>query len=231
MRRLQIILAPIMLCFVCSAASADIYSWTDENGVRHFTNYAPPAQAKVIMKTEELPYDEQADNERQESERLDQLADAWQAIAEKESQLADMQLEAEERIEAANRKAQAALEQAESLLNQAQDESYDSANSGYGYIGYYPYYWGYNHSIYNRWYYGNGGRLYRKHHHKYWHKHGHKKKRHYTNRRDYQIREDGHRRYQTREYRLQNPPTVMRGGFGYRGRTFGQRPFGFNRLK
>ena len=28
--------------FMIPAASADIYSWTDENGVRHFTNQAPP---------------------------------------------------------------------------------------------------------------------------------------------------------------------------------------------
>ena len=36
-----------------SIASADIYFWTDENGVKNFTNYSPPEQAEVFMETSE----------------------------------------------------------------------------------------------------------------------------------------------------------------------------------
>ncbi len=230
MRRLLIFTASILLCCVYSTASADIYAWVDENGVRHFTNYAPPPQAEVIMKTEELPYDEQADNERLETERLDQLTDALQAVAEKEAQLAEMQLAAEKRIESANRKAQEALEQAESLLNQAQYESDDHGSSGYGTYGYYPYKRSYNHSIYNRWYYRNSGSIYhKKHHQKYRHKHYYKKKYRHKKRHDYKYRGGGHRRYQFRKHAINRPAKTMRGGFSHRSRSFGQRSFSFNR--
>jgi hypothetical protein len=223
MRRLLFVSASILFYCACSTASADIYAWMDENGVRHFTNYAPPPQAKVIMKTKELPYDRQADEERMQTERLDQLAAALQEVAEKEAQLAKMQLEAERRIEAANRKAQEALEQAESLLNQAQYESDGYGSSRYGY----PYKGRYNHSVYNRWYYRNSSILYEKHHHDYRHKHYYKKKYRYKKRHDYKYRGGGHRSYQVRKNHLSRRSPAMRGGFGHRSRAFGQRSFSF----
>jgi hypothetical protein len=49
--KLLIILCPIFfICFFTSMSSADIYSWTDKGGVRHFTNYSPPPMAKLIIK-------------------------------------------------------------------------------------------------------------------------------------------------------------------------------------
>jgi hypothetical protein len=38
-------------------ASADIYFWTDENGVKNFTNYSPPEKAEVFMETPEADED------------------------------------------------------------------------------------------------------------------------------------------------------------------------------
>jgi hypothetical protein len=152
-------LAFVLLCGVYSVVSADIYEWTDEHGVKHFTNYAPPAQAKVLMKTKEIAYDEAADKERMEAERQERLVAAWQEIAEKEAWLIERQQEADQRIAQANRKAEEALQQAEAALYEA--ENYDNyAGRNYVFYGYYPYAYKYSH--YQRWYYRNHGSISKK---------------------------------------------------------------------
>ena len=176
MRRLSIGLAAVMLCCFYSSVSADIYVWTDEHGVKHFTNYAPPAEAEILMQTEELPYDERADKERIDAERQERLIAAWQDIAHKEAQLVEMQQAAERRIEEANQKTQEALQHAEGLLNEAQENDSRYSNRGYIYSGYYPY--KYHH--YNRWYYRKSGSIYYKSPHDK-HRQGHLKK-HYLKR-------------------------------------------------
>ncbi len=231
-RRILIFMASILFFGVCSTASADIYSWTDENGIRHFTNSAPPRQAKIIQKIEELPHDQQADHERVETERLDQLTAALQTLAEKEAELAEMQLTAEKRVEAANRKAQEALDQAESLLNEAQHGPYGHGSSGYGY---YPYKHGYNQSIYDRWYYHHSGSIsYKKRHYKYRHKHDDEKKYHSQKRHGHKYRGFGHRRYEFRTHKMTRRLPAIRGGsvhrsgFGHR-HSLGVRSFSLNR--
>jgi Domain of unknown function (DUF4124) len=48
----------------CISANAGIYSWTDGNGVRHFSN-APPAEAvSDVSENREVEYDAQKDRER-----------------------------------------------------------------------------------------------------------------------------------------------------------------------
>ncbi len=232
MRRMIIFLTSICFCCVYSTAGADIFAWVDENGIRHFSNYAAPPQAKFVMKTEELPYDQQADTERMESEPLDQLAAALQAAAEKEIQLAGMQLAAEKRIEDANRKAQEALEQSESLLNEAQHGPYSYGASRHGD---YPSGAGNNPSIYNRWYYHHSGSLINnKLHYKYRHKHDDKKKYHSQKRPVYKYRGGDRRHYKLRTYITNRRSTAIRGGFTHRSgslhrRTIGTRSFSFNK--
>ena len=68
--------------FMIPAASADIYSWTDENGVRHFTNQAPPEHAELLIKSPEISHDEEAHQRRLEEDRL---ALARQELAEREA--------------------------------------------------------------------------------------------------------------------------------------------------
>jgi hypothetical protein len=123
-----------------STAGADIYAWTDENGIRHFTNQAPPKQAILFMKTPEIPYDEEADNRRSEADRL---AVARQELAEREAFLLEQQLAAERRLAAANARADEALREAERILQDAQAASENanySSSSSYGFGYYYPYY-------------------------------------------------------------------------------------------
>jgi hypothetical protein len=47
---------------------ADIYSWTDENGVKHFGNQPPENAANVKMVFKEVPHDEAADQQRTEAQ-------------------------------------------------------------------------------------------------------------------------------------------------------------------
>jgi hypothetical protein len=231
MRRFQILLSSILLCCLYSTANADIYAWTDENGVRHFTNYAPPPQANIVMKSEELPYDELADRERMELERQDQLAAALQELADKEARLAEMQLAAEKRIEAANRKAEAALEQAEALLDQVQYESSGDTGSRYLHYGYYyPYNRRLHHSIYDRWYYRKRHSIYhKKPHARHYHKHHYKKMHRYNKQHDDKYRGGHRQRYQTGTFVSKRHSMSIRGGTGHRSRTFGQRSFGFRK--
>jgi hypothetical protein len=126
--------------FAALEADADIYSWTDENGVRYFTNYAPPKHAQLLMKTPEIEYDEEADLQRRE---MDELEVARQELAEREAYLLQQQQEAERRIAAAKARAEAALQEADRILQEAEtaaeeDDNADSSNYAYGY--YSPYY-------------------------------------------------------------------------------------------
>ena len=58
---------------------ADIYTWVDKNGVKHFSNEPPPEGVKVINKSREIPVDEAKDREREEKDS--------QAMNELEQQL------------------------------------------------------------------------------------------------------------------------------------------------
>ncbi len=74
---------------------ADIYSWTDENGVKHFSN-APPADAQnVNIEFKEYQYNEKADRQRFEMEQ-----EEWESVfreAEREEKKERQQAEAERR--------------------------------------------------------------------------------------------------------------------------------------
>ena len=158
MGRLLIGLAAVMLCCLYSNVSADIYVWTDEHGVKHFTNYAPPAEAQILMQAEELPYDEQADKERIAAERQERLFAAWRDIAHREEQLVEIQQAVQRSIEEADRKTQEALDHAEWLLNAARENYTRNSNRGYVYSGFHPY----KYPHYKRWYYRKNGSIYYK---------------------------------------------------------------------
>ncbi len=124
--------------FIAPAASADIYSWTDENGVRYFTNHAPPKHAKLLIKSPEIPHDEEAHRERLEEDRL---AAARHELAEREAFLLQQQQEAERRIAAANARADAALQEADKILQEAEAAAESVDYDRWGSYGYsYPYY-------------------------------------------------------------------------------------------
>ena len=82
-------------------ACADIYVWTDADGIKHITNYAPPEQAEILVRAPEIPYDAEADRQRREAERREQLARERLELAEREAQLELLEREAKARIDAA----------------------------------------------------------------------------------------------------------------------------------
>jgi hypothetical protein len=151
MKVFKIVLSIMISCSVTSYLQADIYEWTDEEGVRHFTNHAPPPGAGIMMKTKELPYDEAADDARLEAEREAQLELERLELAERTRALERREAEAEQKLAEAEWKAEEALREAERLLNQARNEPFD--NTGSGYFRYYR-------DDYPSYYY-NSGRYYR----------------------------------------------------------------------
>jgi len=126
-------------CFVATSLYADIYEWTDEDGVKHFTNYAPAPEAKIMMKTEELPYDEAADRARLEAEREEQLERTRLELAERTAELERREAEAEQRLAEAGRQVEETLRETEKILDEARNDGYDYGN--YGYSGYYRSYY------------------------------------------------------------------------------------------
>ena len=143
MKVLKIFLYIAVGCFVASSLYADIYEWTDKDGVTHYTNYAPPPEARIIMKTEEVPYDEAADRARLEAEREEQLALTRLELAEREAELERREAQTEQRLAEADRQAEETLREAEKILNEARNDRYDYGNyrdADY-YSGYYSYYY------------------------------------------------------------------------------------------
>jgi hypothetical protein len=86
-------------------AAANVYHWTDQNGVRHYTNTRPPQDAEAVEQIEEIPYDPETDGQRraEEDALLQEREDA----------------ELRERIEAAEREAREARRQAEEAKRRA----------------------------------------------------------------------------------------------------------------
>jgi len=140
---LKIFLCITVGCFVSASLYADIYEWTDEDGVKHFTNYAPAAEAKIMMKTEEMPYDEAADRARLEADREEQLELTRLELAERKAELERREAENEQRLAEAGRQAEETLREAEEILNDARNDGYDYGNFRYSNFsrGFYPYHY------------------------------------------------------------------------------------------
>ena len=69
------------------ASNADVYSWTDENGVKHFGNQPPDNAANVKMIFKEEPHDAAADEQRTETQNRE-LTELIRELEEEEQQQA-----------------------------------------------------------------------------------------------------------------------------------------------
>lgn len=152
MSAFKIFLIITATCIFSSTAFGDIYVWTDENGIKHYSNYAPPENSRILMKTKEAPYDEEADRARAEAERQAQLELARLEIAQREAELEQREAEAERRLAEADRLAEEAQRNAESYAEEVGNSR--SSFQSYGY-GCYDYYNGCSDFPYGRWYYRN----------------------------------------------------------------------------
>ena len=98
----SILLILVLIVFGVSAANAQIYTWTDKDGIRHYGNSPPDDAEDARVMFPEYKYDESADKKRtkQGQEQLQSLID------EMEKQDAAAQAEETKRLEetAKNRK-------------------------------------------------------------------------------------------------------------------------------
>jgi Skp family chaperone for outer membrane proteins len=69
------------------ASNADIYSWTDENGIKHFGNQPPENAANLKVVFKEEPHDEAADQQRTETQNRE-LTDLIRDLEEEEQRQA-----------------------------------------------------------------------------------------------------------------------------------------------
>ena len=112
----------LLLLFLAHPATADLYHWTDENGVRHFSNTPPPEGVDKTIWQEEIPYDPESDDKRRDRE------DAL--LQERESAETQRRLEeAERKAEEARREAEAAKRKADRLEEELEEEK---ENRSYG---------------------------------------------------------------------------------------------------
>lgn len=226
MNSLYKLLIVFSACCAATVAWADIYEWTDENGVKHFTNFAPPKGAKVLIKYNEEPYDEAADRARMEAERQERLELVRLEIAQREKELELREAEVDRRLAAADRLAEEALHEANDYWEEARYGSrIDYWGSGYRCRGSYLNY-GCQYGKHDRWYYHS---KYRHSYHKrynYRHPHRHKYRRyerryhhvnkHYGN----QKRHGGHKYRDESRYRRKVHYTHSRIK-SYSGRKYG----------
>ena len=208
--------------FSASFLQADIYEWTDAAGVKHFANYTPPADARIITITKEVPYDEAADKARMEHERRERLRAERQALAEREADLERREAEAQRRLAEAERQARETLRKAEDLLDAVDDERYFDRN--YGFYGYYP--GCFRPSCYGHWYYRsqNGSIYFKKPYNVKPYKHPPYSRGHYKHPR---LSPAGRNFHKKRHYTRSSPPEHYRRANGRRHavRSWGAKPF------
>ena len=105
-------------------AAAEVYHWTDANGVRHYANTPPPKGAEAIVLQEEIPYDPESDEKRRVQE------DAM--LQERESAEINDRLEKAERdAEEARRQAEAAERKADQLEKDLEEQDDDRSYGVY----------------------------------------------------------------------------------------------------
>lgn len=125
MRRAKtILLALVSLLLLGFPASAELYQWTDADGVRHFSNLPPPKGIADAEQIEEIPYDPETDAQRR-AEENDMLRE--RQAAETQARLEKAERDAAE----ARRQAEAARRKAEQLEKQLEAQEEDNSDRVY----------------------------------------------------------------------------------------------------
>jgi ATPase subunit of ABC transporter with duplicated ATPase domains len=98
MKLLNILIIFVLTFFYAPTLNAEIYTWTDEKGVRHYSDHAPENIENYEVQTESQTYrhDEEADKKRTETEQ-EQIQDFIKEVDENyEKQQQEEKLKAEE---------------------------------------------------------------------------------------------------------------------------------------
>lgn len=155
MKRFVIIPLILFIGFWPAMLNADIYTWTDEKGVQHFSNYDPPKHAKLMIKAAQFTTDEKAVQEKIEAKRLERQQLELEEIAQKQALIALKQQAIQEQLDAADRTAEEASKRSKEIYapgfnggyDDFRDDSEDLEVNGTPY-GYYPPYRYYPHYSY-----------------------------------------------------------------------------------
>ena len=107
-----------------AAAWAQIYQWTDENGVRHFSDMPPKVSAEDVQSKDALPYDRQADEDRMLQE--DRILEQYREKREAEEKEEAFKKEQQRRLE--RRAAEEKRREAEMLIAVEQEKLEEKLN-------------------------------------------------------------------------------------------------------
>lgn len=115
-------LSGLVLLFVPDLNAGSIYTWTDENGVKRYSNAAPGEDAKDVEVIKEIPHT-QADNEKsgQNAKKLEQVLEELEAenkAAEIEREQKNKKIEAEKKKTALDKLNKKVLIEKERLQNE-----------------------------------------------------------------------------------------------------------------
>lgn len=133
MGRRLIVIALLWFGFlgIADAGDSEIYYWKDDKGVQHFSNLPPETPVEDLERTQEIPYDPDADQARMKEDEawLKQEAQRAEEARRKaaEEKAAKEAKEAEEKRLAAER--QKALEEARQQAEAAQEEAREQNRS------------------------------------------------------------------------------------------------------
>lgn len=110
-------LAPLLMLLFAFAARAEIYSWTDEQGVRHFSDSLPQHSADVHV-AREIPHDKIADKKQADAHR--QMMDEITAQQRLKRETAETEA-LKKRLEKAEHQSKAAQKKAEEAMRAAEE--------------------------------------------------------------------------------------------------------------
>ena len=113
----------LLMAFLLTAfpVLADIYSWTDENGVRHYSD-TPPGDSSKVRVANEILHDQEADQRKRDAhQQMVQQADKEQRGSENR-ELEERLKKAEKQLQAAERKADRALVEAKEARTIAEEK-------------------------------------------------------------------------------------------------------------
>lgn len=104
------ILFYMLVSLLPAGVYADLYIWTDENGIKHFSNIVPKETDKTIRIEEEIVFDESKYREFIEQRRAYEKQEAAEKAVRDEKEIKEREIEAVTKLEKAVREEKEARE-------------------------------------------------------------------------------------------------------------------------
>jgi len=118
-----LVLSVLVLLFITDLNADNIYSWTDENGVRQHSNTAPGEDAKDVKIIKEIPHTQDDERKSRQREAENRAAEIEREIEREEN---DKKFEAEKKKAAQdklNKKIQAEKERLQNEIRRIEQRS------------------------------------------------------------------------------------------------------------